>query len=85
MRFLDELEEAIGTLLAIAVQEDSLVLSMDWGKFAVHYRSTRSLQTTRRQLKSHVGRKVAIFLDNNSTQALRIRPATLSSKPRKED
>jgi len=85
MRYLNELEEATGSLLAINTHQNSLLVTMDWGQFTVHYPSTRSLQLAKRGLESYIGKKVAILLDNDSTKSLRIRLATPRSEAKMGD
>ena len=76
MRFLDELQEAIGVLLNIGVYQNSLLLTMDWGQFAVHSPSPHSLELAKEQLSPYIGKKVAILRDIDATKLLRIRLAT---------
>jgi hypothetical protein len=80
MRYLNELEEAVGSLLAISVYENSLLVTMDWGEFAIHSPSTRSLELANEQLSPHMGKKVAILRDADATKPLRIRLATPHSE-----
>jgi len=76
MRFLNESEEAVGTLLAVNVHKNWLLISLDSAEFNVDFHSTRSLQSTRERLFSYIGRKVGIFRDSDVSKPLRIRLAT---------
>ena len=85
MIFLDELQEAVGVLLDVSVCQNSLLLTMDWGQFAVHSPSTYSLELAKEQLLPYVGRRIATFIDANATKLLHIRLATPHSEARMGD
>jgi hypothetical protein len=80
MRFLDELSEAVGVLLAVNVHENSLLVAMDSVQFAVDFPSTHFLEEARRRLSPYIGKKVAIFRDADATKPLRIRLAAPQNK-----
>lgn len=74
MRFLGELEEAVGSLLAINLYENSLLVTMDSVEFTIDFPSIHFLELAREQLSPYLGKRVAIFLDSNTTKLLHIRP-----------
>ena len=85
MRFLGELEEAVGTLLAVNANENMLRVSMDSAEFAIDFPSGNFLELAREQLSPYLGKRVAIFLDSNTTKPLRIRPVAPHSEARMRD
>jgi hypothetical protein len=80
MIFLDELQEAVGVLLAVNVHENSLLVAMDSVQFAVDFPSTRSLELAKEQLSPYIGKKIAILRDTDTTKPLHIRLAAPHSQ-----
>ena len=76
MRFLSELEEAVGSLLAINLYENSLLVTMDSVQFTIDFPSIHFLELAREQLSPYIGKKVAILRDIDATKPLHIRLAT---------
>jgi len=80
MRFLDELEEAVGNLLSISVHQNSLLVTMDSAQFTIDFPSIPLLELAREQLSPYIGKMVAIFRDSNTTKPLHIRLAVPQNK-----
>jgi hypothetical protein len=80
MRFLGELEEAVGTLLAVNANENMLRVGMDSAQFSVDFPSIHFLELAREQLSLYLGKRVAIFRDADATKPLRIRLAAPQNK-----
>jgi hypothetical protein len=73
MRFLNELEEAVGNLLAISVHQNSLLVTMDSVQFIIDFPSIHSLELAKERLSPYIGKKVAILRDIDATKPLHIR------------
>jgi len=75
-RFLGELEEGVGVLRAVIVDENSLLVVMDSVEFIIDFPSTHFVQQARKELLPYIGKKIGVFRDTDATKPLRIRPAT---------
>ena len=73
MRYLEEMGEAVGNLLAVGVYENTLLVIMDSAQFAVDFPSTKSLRVAKEGLSAYIGKKVAMLRDTNAIEPLRIR------------
>jgi hypothetical protein len=84
MRYLNEREEAVGSLLGISVHENSLQVIMDSAEFSVDFPSIHFVEQARKKLSPYIGKKVAIFREADSTKILHIRLAAPHSEARME-
>jgi len=76
MRYLNQLQEAIGRLVSISVRENSLLVTMDSAEFSVDFPSTHSVEQARKELSPYIGKKIGVFRDTDATKPLHIRLTT---------
>ena len=73
MRYLDDLQEAIGILRTVDMRKNSLIVTMDTVPFVVDFSSVRQLESAYQTLKRYLGEKIAIVSFKDSTAPLRVR------------